>query len=71
MKETRGTTKPGYRNRNGQVVVSRTELPGTDNNQYVYLMRCTHCDHEYGANGSDIFQRKCPRHQGGRPGLAL
>jgi len=27
------------------------------------------CGHEYGANGSDIFQRKCPKCQGGKPGI--
>ena len=33
------------------------------------MLRCGHCAHEYGSNGSDNFQRKCPKCQGGRPGL--
>ena len=67
----KGTTEPGYRNRNGQVVVRRTDLAGTDHNQYVYVLRCEACGYEYGANGSDIFQRRCPNCQGGAPGLSL
>lgn len=67
----KGTTEPGYTNRNRQVVVRPTHLPGTDLNQYVYILRCGDCGHEYGANGSDIFQRKCPNCQGGAPGLSL
>ncbi len=53
----KGTTEPGYRNRNGQVVIRATHLAGTDHYQYVYVLRCGECGHEYGANGSDIFQR--------------
>ena len=65
------TTATGYVNRNGQVVVRNTRTPGTDNNQYVYQLGCSHCGHVYGANGSDIFQRKCPKCQSGAPGLHL
>ena len=64
------TTQRGYTNKNGQVVVGRTDLPGNDHNQYVYVLRCGRCGHRYGANGSDIWQRLCPRCGGGRPGLA-
>jgi hypothetical protein len=67
----KGTTEPGYRNRNGQVVIRATHLAGTDHYQYVYVLRCGDCGHEYGANGSDIFQRKCPNCQGGAPGLSV
>ena len=59
------------RQRDGQVVVRPTHLPGTDHNQYVYAMRCRNSGHEYGANGSDIFQRKCPNCQGGAPELSV
>jgi hypothetical protein len=41
MSEAGQTTKPGYQNRNGQIVVNRTELRGNDNNQYVYRLRCS------------------------------
>lgn len=63
------TTTIGYVNRNNQEVICATGLPGTDHGQYIYVLRCRDCGHEYGANGSDIFQRKCPKCQGGKPGL--
>jgi hypothetical protein len=67
---TLGTTNIGYENRNGQVVVRPTGLNGTDYGQKVYVLKCGHCGHEYGANGSDIWLRRCPSCQRGRPGLA-
>lgn len=67
---SRGTTAIGYVNRNKQIVVRQTDVPGTDHGQRVYVLRCGECGHEYGTNGSDIFLRKCPRHAGGAPGLA-
>jgi hypothetical protein len=69
--ESKGTTDPGYENPNGQMVVRNTGKQGTDHLQYVYELRCTHCGRNYGANGSDIHERKCPQCQGGRPGLDL
>jgi hypothetical protein len=63
------TTIPGYVNRNGQRVVRATQLPGNDYHQRIYVLRCGSCGNEYGANGSDIFQRKCPRCQDGVAGL--
>jgi len=63
------TTDPGYVNRNHQKVIRRTNTPGSDHMQWVYVLRCGKCAHEYGANGSDIFERKCPQCQGGKPGL--
>jgi hypothetical protein len=67
----KGTTEPGYRNRNGQVAIRGTDLPGTDHCPYVYVLRCGVSGHEYGANGSDIHLRKCPNCQGGAPGLPV
>lgn len=69
MSKSRGTTAEGFVNRNGQRVVRATGLPGTDHGQRIYVLACSSCDFEYGANGSDIFQRKCPRCQRGAPGL--
>ncbi len=66
-----GTTQPGYVNRNRQEVLSNTGKPGNDHNQVIYLLRCHTCGERYGANGSDIFQRRCPRCDSGRPGLVL
>ena len=40
---------------------------GTDFNQKFYSMECLNCGHKYQANGSDIWQRKCPKCQGGKP----
>jgi hypothetical protein len=63
------STKSGYVNRNGQVVIRNTGLPGTDHMQMVYQLGCSACGHVYGANGSDIHLRLCPKCQGGAPGL--
>ncbi len=65
-----GTTEQGYRNRNGQTVIRRTDSPGNDHNQVVYELECDACGCLYGANGSGIWQRKCPKCGGGRPGLS-
>ena len=64
------TTVPGYTNRNDQTVIRRTDTPGNDHNQVVYELECGGCGQRYGANGSDIWQRKCPKCGGGRPGLS-
>jgi hypothetical protein len=68
---SRGTTTIGYINRHQQKVIRKTDVLGTDHGQVVYVLHCGVCDQEYGANGSDIFQRKCPQHGGGAPGLAF
>lgn len=68
---SRRTTDPGYENRNRQIVIRATKLAGTDYGQRVYVLRCLNCSHEYGANGSNVFQRHCPFCKGGRPGLAF
>lgn len=68
MPET-GTTRPGYVNHNGQVVIRDTDRSGTDHLQRIYQLGCSACGHVYGANGSDIHERKCPRCQRGAPGL--
>ncbi len=38
--------------------------------QLAYKLKCLKCNHKYGANGTDIFQRKCPNCQGGKPGIS-
>lgn len=60
------TTEQGYVNRNNQENLGRTSELGTDFGQWFYQMKCLYCGHTYKANGSDIFQRKCPKCQGGR-----
>jgi hypothetical protein len=64
------STRTGYVNHRGQVVIRNTGLPGTDRGQTVYQLGCSVCGHVYGANGSDIHLRRCPLHDRGRPGLA-
>lgn len=68
---TKGTTKLGYVNKNNQKVVGKTDLKGNDYNQKIYELECLECGNRYGVNGSDIFQRRCPKHNGGKPGLEL
>jgi hypothetical protein len=63
------STQLGFTNRNGQIVIRRTRQPGNDHNQFVYIMKCGKCSHEYGANESDIWQRRCPSCDGGADGL--
>lgn len=65
------TTEQGYNNKNNQTVIRKTDLPGNDHNQKVYVLRCNECLHEYGANGSDIWLRRCPNCQGGAAGLSF
>lgn len=63
-------------NINDQVLIARTDRPGTDHMQYVWVLVCARrpendklCGYRYGANGSDFHQRKCPKCQGGAAGL--
>jgi 5-methylcytosine-specific restriction protein A len=67
----RGTTARGTVNRNDQLVLGPTGQRGTDHGQSVYALRCTRCDHEYGANGSDVWLRRCPACGGGAPGFEV
>jgi hypothetical protein len=69
--QPRGTTAPGYVNQNGQVTIRDTGVAGTDHFQRVYQLACSHCGHVYGANGSDIHERNCPKCQGGAEGFPL
>jgi len=65
------TTSIDYINRNNQKVLGTNGREGTDHNQLSYKLKCLNvsCGYVYGANGSDLFQRKCPRCQGGRPSI--
>ena len=62
-------TTIGYRNREGQQVIRKTEREGNAPGQRVFILHCTVCDHEYGADGCDIYDRLCPKCQDGPPGL--
>ena len=65
------TVKIGYVNRNGQECQGHRGQAGTDHNQRAYRMKCGRCGHIYGANGSDVHQRKCPKCQEGAVGIAF
>lgn len=66
MAKSKETTEAGYINKNNQLNHGRSEKEGNDHNQYFYNMECLLCGHTYYANGSDIWQRKCPKCQGGK-----
>lgn len=59
------STDEGYVNDNNQRNIGKTDEKGTDFGQYLYMMHCDDCGHEYFANGSDIHLKKCPKCQGG------
>jgi hypothetical protein len=61
------STLTGYVNKNNQQNMGGTGQAGSDHSQQFYQMKCLKCGYEYKANGSDIWQRKCPKCQGGRP----
>ena len=59
----------GYVNRNGQICTGHRGTAGTDHLQLAYRTECGHCGHVYGANGSDMHERRCPICQGGAAGI--
>jgi hypothetical protein len=65
---SRPTTQLGYVNRNQQECLGTRGVAGSDHLQVAYKMECLICGHFYGANGTDIFQRKCPACQDGALG---
>ncbi len=68
MSKVKGeSTKTGYINKNNQRNNGKTDEPGTGNLQWFYEMECLNCGYKYKANGHDIWLRKCPNCQGGKP----
>lgn len=71
--------KDGDLNDNRQRLLEKTNRPGPDNKHYLWLLRCERvssatgeiCGHEYGANGSTFWRRKCPICQDDKMGLPL
>jgi Zn finger protein HypA/HybF involved in hydrogenase expression len=53
----------GNVNNNNQKFIRRM------NREYVVVLHCIDCNYEYGANGLDFYERKCPKCQGGLVGL--
>ena len=64
-----GTTEIGYVNKNKQKCCGQHGVAGTDYGQLAYRMECLECGYVYGTNGSDIFERKCPKCQGEAAGI--
>jgi hypothetical protein len=64
------TTQIGFINRRNQKCLGHRDIPGNDHLQKAYKLECLNCGQKYGANGSDIFQRRCPGCQQGAPGIA-
>jgi len=51
----------GDNNRNGHVLVRKTERKSTTHwNQKIWIMRCGECRQQYGCNGCDAHIRSCP-----------
>jgi hypothetical protein len=63
------SVKIGYVNPNGQRCCGHRGVLGTDHMQLAYKVECTKCGYVYGANGSDMHERRCPECQGGAPGI--
>ena len=65
----RPSVQIGKANKNGQRCCGHRGVPGTDNLQYAYKVECLKCGYVYGANGTAMFERRCPECQGGDPGI--
>lgn len=63
------SVKIGFVNRHGQICTGHRGTPGTDHLQRAYRVECGLCGHAYGANGSDIHERRCPECQSGATGI--
>ena len=61
------STETNYVNKHNQKNKGKLTERGTDNFQWFYQMMCLNCNLIYKANGSDIWQRRCPNCQNGRP----
>lgn len=62
---------PGEINANGQQLFRVTGAKGSDFNARVWVLKCRRCGEVYGCNGTDAWQRKCPRCQNGAAGLLI
>ena len=61
------STEKGYINENNQKNIGKTDKKGKGNFQCFYDMECLNCGNKYYAKGCDIWLRKCPNCQGGKP----
>lgn len=60
------STVTGFINKHNQKNNGRSDEPGTDNLQWFYNIECLDCGYTYKANGSNIYEKKCPKCQGGK-----
>lgn len=67
--------KIGKVNRSNQMCFGTREVLGTDCNAKSYRMICLSekngecCEYMYGANGTGVFEKRCPKCQGGKAGI--
>ena len=59
----------GKINQNCQLCCGHRGVKGTDYNAYAYMVVCLICANVYGANGTDMFERRCPECQNGAKGI--
>lgn len=71
QRHPKGTATVGFTNRRNQTVIRKTDRPGNNYRQTIYVLHCNDCGYDYGSNGSEIFRRRCPNHDGGKPGLEI
>lgn len=63
--------RPGFVSINNQLVIDEApEYVSNHESAKPWWLVCLDCKYEYGANGCDIHNRKCPKCQGGKAGLS-
>ena len=62
---------PGFVNKNGQVVLYKTEQRNGVQPKMAYKLGCSKCGQVYATRDPDVFERKCPACQGGEPGMSF
>jgi ribosomal protein L37E len=62
---------PGDINNHHQRLVRKTDQPGNHPTSHIWVLACDRCGHEYGPNGFDAHERRCPHCGGGKPGLNI
>ena len=63
------TVQIGYTNPNDQECRGHLGAEGNDHLQIAYKVECRRCGFVYGANGSDMHDRRCPNCDEGAPGI--
>lgn len=52
----------GEQNKNKQILMRKTPQKSTTHPfALIWVMRCSRCNHEYGCNGCDAHERRCPQ----------